>query len=343
MIGEVEVFLDETPGETRGVVMRDGRYTHLLIHREDDAPQLRFGARSVGRITQISPALRGAFIDLGTDIQAFLPLNRRDRLTQGERLEVAVVAEPRAGKGPVVRRIGLGQGAPRLLSAAPPLADQLRSLAVGVEPIEGVAAIDAALEAEDEAMARRWTSAAHGVDLAIERTRALVAVDIDYAPSAGRDARLGRAEANRVALIQAARLIALRRWAGLVVIDLVGDGQDAEAQSRIARNAFAHEPQAVFGPVSRFGLLQLSLPWRHTPVEERLCDAAGRTTTTRALDLVRRLRRHLLADGASPRVVVRCAPEEARLAKAWVARLGPRAGVVADGDLPPGGGRIEEM
>ncbi len=41
----VEVFLDETPGEIRGVAARDGRFEHLLIEREDDVAEYRLGAR----------------------------------------------------------------------------------------------------------------------------------------------------------------------------------------------------------------------------------------------------------------------------------------------------------
>jgi Ribonuclease G/E len=342
MSGAVEVFLDDTPGEIRGVASRNGRYTHLIIHRDDDVPQCRLGARAVGRVTDVNPGLRGAFMDLGAGPPAFLPLNRKDRVDQGERLEVVVIAEPRAGKGPVVRRMGPGEGAPRLLQAAPGVAERLQALAPNCPLIEGVAAIDAAVEAEEEALAARWGSAAYGVDLALERTRALVAVDIDYAPSPGRDARQGRAAANREGLHQAARLIGLRHWGGLVVIDLVGDGQDAEAQARIARAAFSHEPQAVFGPISRFGLLQMSLPWRMTPVEERLCDGGGPSVATRALALVRALRRRLLSETTTPRLSVRCPPEEAALAAPLVARLGPRAGLRSDDALPPGRGHIEE-
>ena len=107
---DVEVFLDDTPGETRGVIARGGRYTHLLIHREEEAAQHRLGARSVGRVTQIIPGLRGAFVDLGAGPDAFLPLGRNDSLAQGARIEVAVVAEPRDGKGAAVRRLGPGEG-----------------------------------------------------------------------------------------------------------------------------------------------------------------------------------------------------------------------------------------
>lgn len=343
MSGAVEVFLDETPGETRGAVLRDGRFTHLLIQRETDVPQTRLGARSVGRVTEVNRGLRGAFVDIDADAPAFLPFPRNDRLTQGERLEVVVTAEPRAGKGAVVRRRGAGEGAPRLLQVAPDIATGLRAIAPGEESVTGLAAIDAVMEAEEEAMARRHLFPAQGIDLSIERTRALVAVDIDHAPGAGRDPKQARAAANREGLKQAARLIGLKNWAGLVVIDLVGDGQDAEAQAKIARAAFANEPQAVFGPVSRFGLLQLSLPWRETPIEERLLDADGRASLqTRSLSLVRRLRRRLLSDTLSPRVIARCAPEEAGVAGPLAARLGPRAVVQADAVVPAGRGYIEE-
>ncbi|MEN5363140.1 ribonuclease E/G [Brevundimonas intermedia] len=343
MSGAVEVFLDETPGETRGAVMRDGRYTHLLIHRDDDAAQTRLGARSVGRVTEVNHGLRGAFVDIGAAAAAFLAFPRNDRLSQGERLEVVVTAEPRAGKGAVVRRLGPGEGTPRLLQTAPSVAEQLRELAPGEESVIGISAIDAVIEAEEEALARSCVFASHGIDLAIERTRALVAVDIDFASIPGRDPKQARAVANREGLRQAARLIGLRNWAGLVVIDLVGDGQDAEVQAKTARTAFAHEPQAVFGPVSRFGLLQVSLPWRRTPIEEILLDASGRPSVqTRALSLVRRLRRQLLSDTLSPRITARCAPDEAAIAGPLAARLGPRAHVLADVAVPVGRGHIEE-
>ena len=343
MSGAVEVFLDETPGETRGAVMRDGRYTHLLIHRDDDAAQTRLGARSVGPVTEVNHGLRGAFVDIGAAAAAFLAFPRNDRLSQGERLEVVVTAEPRAGKGAVVRRLGPGEGTPRLLQTAPSVAEQLRELAPGEESVIGISAIDAVIEAEEEALARSCVFASHGIDLAIERTRALVAVDIDFASIPGRDPKQARAVANREGLRQAARLIGLRNWAGLVVIDLVGDGQDAEVQAKTARTAFAHEPQAVFGPVSRFGLLQVSLPWRRTPIEEILLDASGRPSVqTRALSLVRRLRRQLLSDTLSPRITARCAPDEAAIAGPLAARLGPRAHVLADVAVPVGRGHIEE-
>ena len=343
MSGAVEVFLDETPGETRGAIMRDGRFTHLLIHREDDAAQTRLGARSVGRAIEVNPGLRGAFVDIAAPAAAFRPFPRNDRITPGQRLEVVVTAEPRAEKGAVVRRLGPGEGTPHLIQPATSIAEQLRDLAPGEESVTGIAAIDAVVEAEEEALAQSIVFASHGIDLAIERTRALVAVDIDFASTPGRDPKQARAAANREGLKQAARLIGLRNWGGLVVIDMVGDGTDAEAQSMIVRAAFGHEPQAVFGPVSRFGLLQMSLPWRRTPIEEILFDDGGRLSVqTRAISVVRALRRQLLVDTLSPRIIARCAPDEALIAYPLAASLGPRAVIQADAAIPQGRGRIEE-
>lgn len=335
--GDLEVFLDETPGETRGVVSRDGRYTHLLIARDDDIPQQRLGARSMGRVVEINSTLRGAFVDLGAGPPAFLTISRGDTLTQGDRVEVVVTAEPRAGKGAAVRRLGKGEGSPRLLESAPSVAEWLRTLAPNAPQVAGVAAIDASTEAEEEALSDQFRFP-RGLNLAVQRTRALVAVDIDHAPTPGRDAGKDRGRANAEGLVQAARLIRLKNWGGLVAIDLVGDGRDGEAQLKAARVAFAHEPQTAFGPVSRFGLLQLSLPWTRTPIDEVLTP----TVRTRAQALARTLRRRLLTDTAAPRCVVRCAPEEAALATPLVARLGPRAAVLADPAVLAGQAYIEE-
>ena len=61
-VADIEVFLDETPGETRGVIVRNGRFTHLILHRDSDRPSDRLGARCVGRIARVEAGLRGAFV-----------------------------------------------------------------------------------------------------------------------------------------------------------------------------------------------------------------------------------------------------------------------------------------
>lgn len=328
----LEAFLDETPGEARAVVTRNGRFERLIVQRDSDDLRRRLGARCVGRVAAIDAGLKGAFVDLGEgEPFGFLPLRKTDRAAAGRKLEVEVVAEPRDGKGPTLRLLGAGEGEPRLLAPGPTAAEWLARLAPGVEPHTGPAAIRAALEAEEEALAAEATFPGPGARLAVERTRALVAVDIDHAPTPGRDGRRDKARANREGLAQAARLIRLKGWGGLVAVDLVGTGHDGAAMTAAARAAFGDDPDIAYGPVNRFGVLMLSLPWRWTPVEERLRGPDGRPTVqTRAIEAVRRLGLALAEDTVSPHLTLRCPPEVAAVAAGLAARLGPRARVAAD-------------
>ena len=343
-MSEVEAFLDEAPGETRGVVVRDGRFEHLLIDRDDDTPEHRLGARVAGRVIEVHPGLKGAFVDLGVPVHGFLPLRGGAGVREGDRIEIEVAAEPRERKGPTLRLIGPAEGAPRLLRPGPSVQEALAALAPDVAPATGAVAIQASLEAEEEASGAGGLFPDTGLDLMVERTRALIAVDLDLAPAPGvQTGTKARERANRQGLVQAARLLRLKRWAGLVVVDLVGAGHDGAAILAAARRAFGDDPAIGYGPVSRFGLLQLSLPWGRTPLEEILNGPDGRRRLAhRSQDVVRALRLALLSDTAAPRRVARCAPEEAAAAAPLVARLGPRAGLRADPALAPGAFVIEE-
>ncbi|QBX38132.1 RNA-binding protein [Brevundimonas sp. S30B] len=331
----LEVFLDDTPGETRGVVMRDGLAHHLIIHRDDDEPRHRLGARVVGRVARVEAAFGAAFVDMGCgEPFGFLPLSGGAPVREGDRVQVEVTAERRDGKGPALRRLGAGEGDPRLISEGPGVVEILAELAPGVAPVEGAPAIEAVWAAEEEALEVRHLFNSVGVDLALERTRALVAVDIDHAGQAGRDPKQARARANREGLRQAARLIRLKSWGGLVAIDLVGTRVNPEHALTDVRAAF-DQPHAAYGPVSRFGLAQLSLPWRRQPIEARLRGGE-------AVAVARSLRQALLTRTQAPRLVARCAPDLAAAVGPLAARLGPRAGTVVDPTFAAGRYEIKE-
>jgi len=340
----LEVFLDDTPGEVRGVVVRDGRFEHLLIQREDDVPEHRLGARCVGRIVEVHPGLKGGFVDLGPVVHGFLPFRGQDRLTVGQKVEVEVSVEPREGKGPTLRLIGTGEGEPRLLTPGPTVAEILARLAPGVTPVTGAAAIQASRDAEEEAGWPGELFMDTGLDLRVERTRALIAVDLDLSPAPGvAFGAAARTRANRQGLHAAARMIRLKRWGGLVAIDLIGTGQDGESAMTAAKGGFGEVPDVVFGPVNRLGVLQLALPWRRTPLEEVLNGPDRRRRPgQRAQDIVRSLRFALLSDTTIARLTVRAAPEDAGLAAPLVARLGPRAHLVSDPAVAPGAFVIED-
>lgn len=329
-MSRVEVFLDDTPGEQRGIVVRDGRYEHLVIHRDDDPPCQRLGARCVGRVMSVKPGLKGAFVDLGEGAPAFLPGKRPP--PEGSRVELEVTAEPRDSKGAVVRLIGAASGEPRVLNPGPDVKAILAQLAPGIEPQLGIEALTAGLGAEEEALSAGLAVEGLGLDLAIERTRALIAVDLDLAPDAA-TGRNARDRANARGLEESARLIRLKSWGGLVAIDLIGVGHDGEAVLAAARRAFTAE--ASFGPVNRFGVLMMSLPWGRTPIEEMMRPAAepARLRQT-AQTAVRRLRLALLSDRSEPTMTLCCSPEVGTLAEPWIEAMGPRARLKISPDGP---------
>ncbi len=341
---DIEVFLDDTPGEVRGVIAREGRFEHLLIQRDDDVAEHRLGARCIGRIAEVHPGLKGGFVDLGPVVHGFLPFRGEDRLTVGQKVEVEVSAEPREGKGPTLRLIGAGEGAPRLLTPGPTVAQTLARLAPGATPVTGLAAIQAGRDAEEEAGWPGELFPDTGLDLMVQRTRAMIAVDLDLSPAPGVSfGAAARTRANRQGLHAAARMIRLKRWGGLVAIDLIGTGQDGDVVMAAARAAFGGDPDVVFGPVNRFGVLQLALPWRLTPLEEILNGPdRRRRPEQRAQDGVRSLRHALLSDTTIARITLRCAPDEAARAAPWVAKLGPRAHLIADPAIAPGAFTTEE-
>ncbi|HWA63488.1 MAG TPA: ribonuclease E/G, partial [Caulobacteraceae bacterium] len=179
------IYLDEGIGETRGVVMGEAGPERLLIDRGGQPAVQALGARLVARIRRQERAQGLAFLDLGDGPDAVLNLKpEMGRLAEGQALEVEIRAEARGEKGANVRLIGPADGPPRLLQAAPGLADQLRALAPRAEVVTGSAARAAADEAEDEALQTEFALPGGG-SVAIERTRALTAVDVDLGARAG--------------------------------------------------------------------------------------------------------------------------------------------------------------
>lgn len=320
------LYLDMSPGEVRGVVTLDGLPERLFVDRSGVDPGPRLDARYRARVAEIAPDLKLARLDLGQGLQGVLPLKPGAGLARGATVEVATAAEARGDKAAVFRLIGPGEGKPGLLAAAPGLEARLQAAAPGVGIVRGGAAREAADAAEDAVLAVQHALPG-GISLSIEPTRALTAVDIDRAASAGASAKTVT-DANRTAISHAARLLRLKGLGGAVVIDLIGFPRDGGALQAAARAAFApDEPGVAVLPVSRLGLLQVSRPHRERPLAERLCDAdGGLSARSIAQRLVRALEREGAADPGA-RLVALCAPETAAALRPLAAELGPRFSV----------------
>ncbi|MGZ8407866.1 MAG: ribonuclease E/G, partial [Caulobacteraceae bacterium] len=319
-----------------------GKPERLWIERDGEAASPALGARYAARVARIEPALKMAFLDLGPDLgggaEALLPLGQRPPV-EGAPIEVEIVAESRRGKLAVAQFAGAGTRDPGLILPAPTAAQRLTALAKGAPVIEGEDARATADEAEEAVLAVEHAITGGG-SLAVERTRALVAVDVDLgARPSGDPARIAR-NANAAAIGEAARLLRLKGLGGLIVVDLVGRGQDGEMLAAAAKRAFEpDQPGVALGPISRFGTLTLALPWRVTPLAERLLDANGASTArTEAQWLVRALEHEGRSDPGGL-FMAECAEEVAAELAPLVTQLGPRYSVVPS-NLPRNAGRV---
>lgn len=327
-------YLDRGFGETRAVVTLNGRPERMLIARAGETAGPRPGARYVARVRKVEPAFASAFLDLGKDGEGLLGFKPDHRPVQGQALEVEIKAAARDDKLPTLRVIGPAEGDPRQLAEAPDIIAQLLALVDGEALSEGRAAREMADEAQAEIL-QTVHPLPGGGSLAIEPTRALVAIDVDLGNRGGQDAKRITRQANMVALGEAARLLRLKSLGGLVVIDLVGRGHDGTALLNAARTAFAPDnPGVAIGPVGRFGTMEITIPRRDRPTRELLLNARGEVSDlTLALDLIRRLETEARSQPGA-RLEVRCSEVVAKAAqpaaKLLAAQIGHRFEILVD-------------
>jgi len=325
-MSERRLYLDIGLGESRGVVTLDGRPERLIILRDDDPPRLSLGARLRARVRKVEPALGSAFLDLGEGAEAMLAFKPEARPVEGQALEIEIRTEPRRGKLATVRLLGPAEGAPALLAPAPDLADQLQAFVRDARPVTGRAAREMADEAEAEALDVLHALPGGGT-LAIEPTRALTAIDIDLGERKGQDAKRVTRQANLAAMGVIARLLRLKSLGGLVVVDLVGRGHDGTALMAAARAAFGPDnPGVAIGPVGRFGTMELAIPRRTRPLDERLRrDDGALSDRTLAQRLIRAIEAEAMSQPGG-RVRAACAPAVAAAAKPLADLLAQKIG-----------------
>lgn len=250
----------------------------------DRAGRLAFGQWVSARIRSIQPDQGGAFVETDDKAEAFLRLPSDHGLTEGQMVEVTVMSEARADKLP---RVSLGRG-------------KAGANGIGVwdgVPVETVDIGDERIEtAFDDALSQA-TTIRNGGRLRIERTRALTAIDIDTAGRRGKGSAASRAlQLNLDACETLARQIRLRNLGGLIILDCVaplnaGSRQKIRESMQSRLDAAGYPTATVLAP-SQLGLMEMSLPWHETPLDERMLDSHGEPTgETLSLAGLRRLER----------------------------------------------------
>jgi ribonuclease G len=285
------IVVHERIGEMRAALIDRDRVVDLRVERwSDHETRARWGQMYLARVRRVARHLNGAFLDLGLPgEQAFCPLPRDGdpNIAEGRLLVVKVVreADAQAGdsKGPVVvvfdpaplpaDKIGLVEDVPPWFGwpGEAEEADQ--------DDIDRIdAAIEAALSVE--------VPIPGGGTLAVEQTRAMVAIDVDSGmrpPGAGDPVKYARA-LNLAAVHEVVRQIRLRGLGGLICVDFAGPRKrgDPEMITKALHAAFDAErnggvdaPKTEVLPVSRFGVAEIARQKRRTGLAARLCGAGG--------------------------------------------------------------------
>ncbi|MEZ6000476.1 ribonuclease E/G [Hyphomonas sp.] len=271
--------------ETREVALDDNdRPVAVRLTRLTEDRPVKIGQLVTGRLRAIALNQGGGFVELDDRAgEAFLRLKEGHGLTEGQSLELRVVAEPREGSK--LARVALSEKAPDSLALAP--WDSVRT--EQVEPGDHTVAMAFDIAVSDT------VNLPGGGNIALERTRALVAVDVDTSGRSDTGRAASRAlKVNLEAAGELARQVRLRNLGGLVVMDCVSP-LNREAGKQV-RDRFASVFRDISGQhvkvlqPSELGLLQASIEWAETPIAERMLDAFGeKTPQTVCFDGFRRL------------------------------------------------------
>lgn len=249
-------------GLARGAVFSDG-VPHLYMqgYEVDPSPAI-LGTRSVGRFRSAAGGV--LFAGLSDGHEAALDLPQGVRLTEGQSIEVEVTAEARRDKLARVRYVGPSEGDPRRLSPVLSLKARLLAQAAatfGDAPVRESAGDDDVLDAARDEAVQATRPLKGGGYLTLERTRALIACDVDSGGSA-------RARTcNEQAVLDLPRRLRLSGFAGLVVVDLIGRRLDGDRLKGLLMKAFGAEAARIVpGGMGRFGTLEFVRPWSACPV-----------------------------------------------------------------------------
>lgn len=255
-------------GLARGAVCIDGQPYLYAEGYEYNQSLTMVNVRSVARLK--SKASGMAFLILADANEAILDVPQEIfvKLVEGAALEIEIVAEPRQEKLARARFIGLETGEPRRISPVQSLKERLlakaKAFGVAVESIVDFDAIDSA----EEAALNPSGALLQGGYLSVERTRALIACDVDSAGGEGVLTPKAFAKAcNERAVSDIGRRLQLSGLAGLIVIDLIGKRHDADRLRQLLQAGFGEEAgKLIIGPIGKFGTLEFVRPWGGTPL-----------------------------------------------------------------------------
>lgn len=268
----ITLHYDSRFGLARGAICIDGQ-PHLYAEGHEYNQSLTMvNVRSVARLK--SKAGGVAFLSLADGAEAVLDVPQAlfTRLIEGTALEVGIIAEPRQEKLARAKLIAPAAGEPRRISPVQSLKERLLTQAATLGGVgESIVDPDVLDVAEESALNPSGPLSGGGY-LSIERTRAMIACDVDAAGGEGVLTPKAFAKAcNERAVSDIGRRLRLSGLAGLVVIDLIGKRHDADRLRQLLQAGFGEEAgKLIIGPVGKFGTLEFVRPWGAVPLMDTL-------------------------------------------------------------------------
>ncbi len=285
--------IDRGIGETRIAVYEGKRLAELFIRRWSDKNRPRLGDIFAGKITSIDKSMGAAFVDLSHGPHGLLKFTEAKgapRLTEGQMIKAEIKREAISGKGPVLRFIDLSDLTKPMPLVQIELEDFLKrrfgpNIVIEEAPVNHV---EDAVDAE--------TALPGGGDIAIERTRALIAIDVDKG-----SAQNGY-DVSKAAIPIIASQLRLRGLGGLIAIDFPNLRQPKQREDLYNRmqSAFENDRNSVkIAPISRFGVMEMSRAIKTRPLDDLFADKAENG----AMLALRRLEREARQSGGAQLVL----------------------------------------
>lgn len=276
--------IEELVGETRAAVYEGRKLVELHLDRWSDFNKPRVGERWSARIASIDPSIGGMWLEMGKGPDALLAFKgQKDmpRLTEGERVDVVIAKEAMAEKGPVVRYVGEPSRDKSGVVDALGLRERLAQRFADISFEESSVGMETSTE--------RHVAIPGGGSITIERTQAMVTVDVDK----GGAKTVMDCSTNGAKLIMAQ--LRQRRLGGLIAIDFPNLRQPRHRASviRAMEDMAEADPASIrIAPFSRFGVVEMTRGQDGPSLDAQLNDRFGEPTVeTRAIHALRRLER----------------------------------------------------
>ena len=276
--------IEEAVGETRAAVYEGRKLVELHLDRWSDFNKPRIGERWTAQIATIDPSVGGMWLRMGKGPDALLSFKGQKglpRLTEGERVDVTIAKEAMAEKGPVVRYVGEPSREKPGVVQALDLRQRLSQRFDDIAFEESSVGLDTATE--------RQISIPGGGSITIDRTQALIAVDVDK----GGAATVMDCSVNGAKLILSQ--LRQRRLGGLIAIDFPNLRQPKQRATviRIMEEMAEADPASIrIASFSRFGVVEMTRGQDGPSLDAQMNDRFGLPTIeTRAIHALRRLER----------------------------------------------------